>query len=97
MSAAQKTKPLFVNADRIAQELGVTPNTVRNWTRRTLMPHYPISGQYHYVLSEVLAWAKGLAVAPPGDVSHGPVTGAIKQRARVQANARERREKARQG
>lgn len=56
--------PPYVGIDWIAEKIGVTPFTIRQWVRSDLMPK-PVCTRstYRWRLKELLRWRPGLADA----------------------------------
>jgi excisionase family DNA binding protein len=44
--------------DEIAEHLGVSKDTIRNWIRKDTIPHHRIGKQYKFKISEVDAWVE---------------------------------------
>jgi excisionase family DNA binding protein len=42
--------------EEIAQHLGVSKDTIRNWIKKGVIPHRRIGKQYKFKISEVDAW-----------------------------------------
>ncbi|MBM7686205.1 MULTISPECIES: helix-turn-helix domain-containing protein [Clostridia] len=44
--------------DEIAEHLGVSKDTIRNWIKKNEMPAYKIGKQWRFRISEVDQWVK---------------------------------------
>jgi excisionase family DNA binding protein len=44
----------FFTAEELANILGVTPRTIRNWTTQMHMPSHTFCGEYRYLLEELV-------------------------------------------
>ena len=44
------------NLEEIAEHLGVSKDTIRNWIKKEVIPHRRIGKQYKFKISEVDAW-----------------------------------------
>lgn len=42
----------------IAEHLGVSKDTIRNWIKKGAIPHYKIGKQYKFKISEVDTWVE---------------------------------------
>ena len=42
--------------EEIAEHLGVSKDTIRNWIKKAVIPHRRIGKQYKFKVSEVDAW-----------------------------------------
>ena len=42
--------------EEIAEHLGVSKDTIRNWIKKDVIPHRRIGKQYKFKISEVDAW-----------------------------------------
>ena len=42
--------------EEIADHLGVSKDTIRNWIKKAVIPHRRIGKQYKFKISEVDAW-----------------------------------------
>lgn len=42
--------------EEIAEHLGVSKDTIRNWIKKDVIPHRRIGKQYRFKISEVDAW-----------------------------------------
>ncbi len=42
--------------EEVADHLGVSKDTVRNWIRKEVIPHYRVGKQYRFKLSEIDKW-----------------------------------------
>ena len=42
--------------EEIAEHLGVSKDTIRNWIKKSVIPHRRIGKQYKFKISEVDAW-----------------------------------------
>ena len=42
--------------EEIAEHLGVSKDTIRNWIKKAVIPHRRIGKQYKFKISEVDAW-----------------------------------------
>lgn len=46
------------NLKEIAEHIGVSRDTVRNWIKKDAIPYYQIGKQYKFKISEVDAWVE---------------------------------------
>lgn len=53
----QHTEP-WVSLEEVAEYLGVTKDTIRNWIKKTDIPAHKIGRQWKFKLSEVDEWVK---------------------------------------
>ena len=44
--------------EEIAEHLGVSKDTIRNWIKKDVIPHRRIGKQYKFKISEVDAWVE---------------------------------------
>ena len=51
-----KTPEKWSSLEEIADHLGVSKDTVRNWIKKEVIPHRRIGKQYKFKISEVDAW-----------------------------------------
>lgn len=42
--------------EEVADHLGVSKDTIRNWIRKEVIPHYRVGKQYRFKLSEIDKW-----------------------------------------
>ena len=42
--------------EEIAEHLGVSKDTIRNWIKKAVIPHRRVGKQYKFKISEVDAW-----------------------------------------
>lgn len=42
--------------EEVADHLGVSKDTIRNWIRKEVIPHYRVGKQYRFKLSEIDEW-----------------------------------------
>lgn len=58
MKAEENTPEKWVGIDDVAQHLGVSSDTVRNWIKSGKLPAYRAGKLYKFKLSEVDQWLK---------------------------------------
>lgn len=46
------------NLEEIADHLGVSKDTIRNWIKKEAIPYYRIGKQYKFRISEVDEWVE---------------------------------------
>ena len=44
--------------EEIAEHLGVSKDTIRNWIKKNLIPHHRIGKQFKFRISEVDTWVE---------------------------------------
>jgi len=42
--------------EEVSEHLGVSKDTIRNWIRKEVIPHYRVGKQYRFKLSEIDKW-----------------------------------------
>ena len=46
------------NLEEIADHLGVSKDTIRNWIKKEAIPYYRVGKQYKFKISEVDEWVE---------------------------------------
>ena len=44
--------------EEIAEHIGVSKDTIRNWIKKSVIPYYRIGKQYKFKISEVDKWVE---------------------------------------
>jgi len=55
---SDQTQEKWSSIDEIAEHLGVSKDTIRNWIKKNEMPAYKIGKQWRFRISEVDQWVK---------------------------------------
>ena len=48
----------WLSLEEIAEHLGVSKDTIRNWIKKNIIPHHRIGKQYKFRISEVDTWVE---------------------------------------
>ena len=48
----------WISLEAIAEHLGVSKDTIRNWIKKNAIPFHKVGKQYKFLISEVNEWVK---------------------------------------
>lgn len=52
----EKDSEKWVNLEEIAEHMGLSKDTIRNYIKKKQIPYYRIGKQYKFKISEIDAW-----------------------------------------